>query len=631
MSEPVRILHLEDSAADAEVIRSILRNLAVAHDLMQVSTGAEFQRALLTRQFDLILSDFQIPGFSGRQALELVRAQRPDLPFIFVSGTIGEDAAIRILREGATDYVLKDRLGRLVPAVNRAITEAQERAAKQQAENELREKVTLLDLTHDAAIVHDEIGHIRFWNKGASRLFGWSAHETFDHLLPERIFAPETRQVWNEVTMGAVRQGHWRGELNLVAKDGCSLVVDARITSMSISSGSSMLFLATDLTQKKMIEKQLLRAQRMESIGILASGIAHDLNNVLTPILLASQMFLDRATDPELQKTLATIHASALRGADVIRQILTFARGTESEQLVVRSKHLVEELHKFLRRTFPHNISVEHNSSNDIWPVLGDPTQIHQVLLNLCVNARDAMLPQGGTLLIEVQNVEISHPIENRFGHFESGQFVCFSVSDTGTGMSPEVLAKIFDPFFTTKSPGQGTGLGLSTAFGIVKAHNGWIEVSSEPGKGSTFRVYLPASIGHPIEQPMPQSTIKNGNGELVLVVDDDAAICEMTATILRTHGYKALTAASGEEAENLFLENPGEISVMVTDSSMPGMSGLQLVQYVRAAAPNTKIILSSGTEIPAEEQIPEKVAFLHKPWTAIEFLNLLHEIIAES
>jgi len=331
-----------------------------------------------------------------------------------------------------------------------------------------------------------------FWNMGAERMYGWTRQEVLGRKMDELLYTqPKELKEAYRVTLS---QGDWHGELQHFTKDGDELMIESRWTLIRDNEGlaKSVLAINTDITEKKMIEAQFMRAQRMESIGTLAGGIAHDLNNILAPIMMSIELLKETSTDPMSANILKTIEVSAKRGADIVRQVLSFARGLEGERIEVQLKHLLNEVQSIIKDTFPKDIRLEFSIPNDIWTILGDPTQVHQILLNLCVNARDAM-PNGGSLSVNVENCVLDEHYAAMNLQAKAGRYVQISVADTGTGIPPTLLEKIFEPFFTTKPINKGTGLGLSTVMAIVKSHGGLINVYSEPNKGTTFKVYLPA------------------------------------------------------------------------------------------------------------------------------------------
>jgi nitrogen-specific signal transduction histidine kinase/ActR/RegA family two-component response regulator len=392
------------------------------------------------------------------------------------------------------------------------------------------------------------------------------------------------------------------------------------------------LTVSTDITEKKQLEAQFLRAQRMESLGTLASGVAHDFNNLLTPILAAAQLLPLKLPklDERDRYLFSLIEDSAKRGADLVKQILAFARGVEGKKLPLQVRHLLAEVLQVARQTFPKTIEIRTDiPATDLWTVSADATQLHQVFMNLCVNARDAM-PNGGRLGLAAENQLVDEAFTRTNLDARIGSYVVVTVSDTGVGISPELLERIFDPFFTTKEVGKGTGLGLSTVLGIVKNHGGFIKVSSEVGNGTHFRVYLPA-VEDTVVQQAREKSILWGNGELILIVDDEPLIQQVTQTSLEDRNYRTLVASDGIEAIALYAEHKDEISVVLMDMMMPSMDGLTALRTLHRLNPKLQAIATSG--LASNNQLAEATgigikAFLPKPFTAKELLNTLGKVL---
>ena len=632
MSPLLRILHLEDNPTDAELMRGMLEAAGVDCAIRRVETREAFQSALEREQFDLVISDFTLPSFDGLSALTICRHKKPELPFIFVSGTIGEDAAVESLKRGATDYVIKDRLSRLAASVERAVQEAQSRAERLQADEKIREQAALLDKARDAICVMDMEFTILYWNHGAERLYGWSVEEAVGQSAHDLLFRGNVSLLLDAVKQ-LIRQNEWQGELRKNSKDGRENVVESRWTLLRDALGrpKSILLIDSDITEKKQIEAQLFRTQRVQSIGAVAGGIAHDLNNMLAPILMVTELLRDELTSEQSRKMLDTAKASAQRGAEMVKQILAFARGAGGEPKTIQLKHLVNEMVRLIGDTFPRSIQVESRVDKELCPILGDAAQFNQVLLNLCVNARDAM-PGGGTLQIGADNAVLEGKRTPMLPEPVSGKFVVLSVVDTGCGIPPELLGRIFEPFFTTKEPGKGTGLGLSTVLSIVKAHHGFVEVVSEVGKGTIFEVYLPATTkadSEVIKSAAP--VMQMGRGEIILLVDDEAAVLEITKTTLEAFNYRVITAKDGAEALILYQQRVGEIDVVITDMEMPVMDGEALVREIRKTAPNAKVVCISGLEAEAKGMDMSHLkpqAFLTKPYSTETLLTALHQVV---
>ncbi|NOX87667.1 MAG: PAS domain S-box protein [Calditrichaeota bacterium] len=382
-----------------------------------------------------------------------------------------------------------------------------------------------------------------------------------------------------------------------------------------------------DITEKKKLEQQYLRAQRMESIGTLAGGIAHDLNNILTPILLATEVLRYKLLDEKSENVLKMIETSAKRGSELIKQVLSFSRGGATEHTVVQLKHIIKEIAKIINETFPKSVNLHTDLPNNLWQVIADGTQLHQVIMNLCVNARDAM-PDGGILEIKAENIKLDQSYSSMRDEAKPGPYVKITVTDTGKGIPSRIMDKIFDPFFTTKEVGKGTGLGLATVHSIIKNHGGFVNVYSEVGKGTAFSIYLPAKEETGTEEAKEKEEIFTGNGELILVVDDEAAIREITRTTLESNGYKVITAADGTEAVAIYARQKEKIDLVITDMSMPFMDGNATIHAMKKLNPRIKIIAVSGRAESDCGLTKESVTFLSKPFSAETLLKSVHETL---
>jgi PAS domain S-box-containing protein len=500
------------------------------------------------------------------------------------------------------------------------------------AEKRIREQAALLDAASDAIYVRTLDHTITYWNDGAERLYGLSRAEALGHKITD-LLGPLGREAFEVAQTTLLAQGHWSGELKLVNKAGKERVVFCRWTMLRDEKGNPTEILAinTDITERKQLEANFLRAQRMEGIGALAGGIAHDLNNILQPILITAPLLRETISDPESRSLLDTMENSAQRGADIIKQLLTFARGTPDVRVPLPVRHLMNDMDKIIRETFPRNIKLKVDAPKDLWPVLGDATQIHQVLMNLCVNARDAM-PNGGMLTLTAKNLTLDETFTAVMADAQPGTYICVSVSDTGTGIPPEHLDRIFDPFFTTKEIGKGTGLGLATVLGIVRGHGGFIRVNSHVGRGTAFELYLPAT---PKEKAIEKSDREilppEMHGELVLVVDDEAPVRNVIQRTLEKHGYRVATAAEGSEAMAFFAQHRAEVKAVVTDLMMPGMDGAALIRALRHLEPRLPILSMTGIGEQADIKGIQGLGLpvLLKPFVRAELLATLHRIIA--
>ncbi|KCZ72125.1 PAS domain S-box [Candidatus Methanoperedens nitroreducens] len=502
---------------------------------------------------------------------------------------------------------------------------------RKRAEEQIREQAALLDRAHDAIGARDLEHRITYWNKGAEHLYGWTAEEATGKKADELLYTEESPYL-TEAKQEVIKEGEWAGELQQVTKDGREITVESRWTLVRDSEGNpkSILVINTDITEKKRLEVQFLRAQRMESIGTLAGGIAHDLNNMLTPIMMSVQILREKFKDEESQRLLNILERSTMRGANLINQVLSFARGIEGERKPIQVAYIISEIKKIAEETFPRSIYVRANTPKDLWTISGDATQLHQVMMNLCVNARDAM-PSGGTLSIRAENILIDENYVRMNIEARVGPYVMISVSDTGVGIPPEIMGRIFEPFFTTKEHGKGTGLGLSTSLTVIRSHGGFTNVYSKAGKGTTFEFYIPAVITNETQKAEDQPLSPRGQGEVILVVDDEAPIREITSATLETNGYRVLTASNGAEAVVLYAQKKDDIKVVLMDMMMPVMEGPECIRTLRKVNPGVRVIAISGlTDRNDLEVFADNVcAFLPKPYTAQRLLLTVYEVIS--
>ncbi len=508
----MKILHLEDNARDAALIQHVFLDEWPDCQINLVDNRVDYL-AQLPAGHDVILSDFSLVNFNGLEALNLARKLTPEVPFVFLSGTIGEDRALEALRAGASDYVIKDRPKRLIPAIQRALNEAK---------------------------LHRE---------------------------------------------------------------------------------------------RRAAEEQMLRVQRLEKLGMFAAGIAHDFNNVLAPVLMGVPLLRSHATGENDRMILAGIESSAQRGAGLVRQILGFAHGVAGEPQLIQPRHVIRELLDSIEQTFPKIIRFQDDTAASLWPLKANPTQFYQVILNLCVNARDAM-PQGGTLRLHAANEQLDEVGATAIPGAHPGPYVLIEVTDTGTGIPSAILERIWDPFFTTKKADHGTGLGLANVRSIIDSHKGVITVHTRSGHGTTFRILLPAS---PQDECAPvaagSANIPRGQGELILIADDDPSVRDILSAILTHHGYRVLAAVDGTEALALFAPRSLDIRALITDLDMPNLDGSALRKIVCSLNPSIRILTISGaadTDDP-RRRAPLAGRFLAKPFTANMLLRNIHEMLHEA
>jgi PAS domain S-box-containing protein len=511
----------------------------------------------------------------------------------------------------------------------------QDISQRKQAEERIREQANLLNLAHDAIVVRDMDETIRFWNKGAENLYGITADSVIGKKLTSQIYKDKVAVFTAQEEL--LKSGDWQGELRLSPRDSAEKIVNSRWTLVRDDDDSpkSILVIDIDITEKKEMERQILRSQRMESIGTLASGIAHDLNNVLTPILASTALLRANRSKEAFERTLGTIESSAMRGAEIVKQVLTFARGVDGDRKPTALHPLIDEVIKISRKTFPKSIVIREHLSNETWPVIGDTTQIEQMLLNLCINARDAM-PNGGAITIGARNVELGPTEMGLNTDTKPGPYVELYVEDSGTGIPAAIVDKIFDPFFTTKQPGHGTGLGLSSLVGILKGHGGAVKVDSALNEGSTFRLYLPAQPDACTKSGSKSiDRVEVGAGGLILIVDDEPSVREITQTILEAAGYEVIVTCDGEEALELYRDKNQHITAVLTDLLMPSMDGRELIRAIFEINPEARVMAFSGfisesTQFGKVNELRQLGvrSFLQKPFKAENLLQSLEDTL---
>jgi PAS domain S-box-containing protein len=625
-NDPVKVLLVDDDEDDYILTQGWFTEIeGIRFEVDWVASYEAALKAIAKNQHDVYLFDYRLGERNGLELLQEAVANGCKAPIILLTGQGDHEVDIEAMNAGAADYLEKDKLG--APLLERSIRYAIER---KRAEQKISEQAALLDVATDAILVRDLDNQILFWNKGAERLYGWKALEAVGKNVLDLLDGEQQAKL-KQVQKILLQNGEWQGELHQLTKDDKEVIVESRWTLVRDEEGQpkSILVVNTDITQKKQLEAQFLRAQRMESIGTLASGIAHDLNNVLTPILMTAQLLEAEPQEERYQRLLPVLVANAKRGANLVKQVLSFAKGLEGKFTILQVKHLISEIKQIIKETFPKSLEIRTDIPQSLWTVSGDATQLHQVLMNLCVNARDAM-PDGGRLSICAENQFIDRSYAQMHLDAQVGSYIVVTVTDTGMGIPPEILDRIFEPFFTTKELGKGTGLGLSTVMGIIKSHNGFINVSSVIGKGTEFKVYIPA-IESTEAEVSEDTELPIGHGELVLVVDDEVAIREITKTSLEAYNYKVITACDGIEAIALYAEHRDEISIVLTDMMMPSMDGLTTIRTLRKINPQVKIIaisgLASGDKLAAVIGTGVKT-FLSKPFTTQELLKTLDGLL---
>jgi PAS domain S-box-containing protein len=623
----LRVLHVEDAQFDREIIADTLCREGLDCEFIYVATEKEFREALNSRQCDLILSDFTLPSFSGAAALTLAKAIMPDIPFLFVSGTIGEERAVESLKCGATDYVLKNHLDRLGPAVRRALREAQDRTERLRAEQLLRAseerfRQVVENIREVFWLTEPDKNKVLYVSPAYERIWGRTCESLYQSPITwlEAVHSEERERVLEAVTTKQA-QGNYNEVYRIVRPDGSLRWIHDR--AFPLRDANAQIYriagIAEDITEQRNLELQLRQVQKMESIGQLAGGVAHDFNNMLTVIQgHASLLALESNLTETAKESVNGISLAAERAATLTRQLLTFSRRQAIQTRELNLNDIIESIIKMLRRMLGEDVALQF-TAGDIPPVLADVGMLEQVLMNLAVNARDAM-SNGGTLHIQTGTEIISEAFAQQNPEASAGRFLCLEITDTGCGIPPENLSKIFEPFFTTKEVGKGTGLGLAIVYGIIRQHRGWITLRSKAGCGTTFKIYLPAINGR-VEAPRAVTAEKKvqGGTETILVVEDEAAVCRLVNHVLESYGYRVLQANSAEAALKLWKEHQGKIDLLITDLVMPGgKNGRDLADTLRARNPNLRIIFTSGysVEIVGQDfRSHDGINFLQKPY----------------
>ncbi len=640
-SKALRILILEDVPADAEMMERELKNSGIAFISNCVYQKDDFLKQLEGFSPDIILSDYSMPRFSGMEALELVKERYPFIPFIIVTGSINEATAVECMKAGADDYVLKERLKRIGSAVEGALEKKRMREEKERAENQLQEEKEFMEKSLNTQIdtffvFEPATGKAIRWNKAFSKISGYSDEEIASMKVPESYYSKEDLKNAAAAIEKAFREGNVRLEMSLITKDGRKILTEYSASTLEDKEGIPryLIVVGRDITEQKQLEAQLIQSQKMEAIGQLAGGVAHDFNNLLTSIIgNATLISMKLEKDSPLQEYPEEIMKAGNSAASLTRQLLAFSRKQIFQPEVLNLNAVIPNIEKMLRRLIGEDIELKTILQPELGNVEADPGQIEQIVVNLAVNARDAM-PTGGQLTIETVNVQMDEAYAREHITAKLGPYVMMAISDTGTGMDEEIRSRIFEPFFSTKEEGQGTGLGLSTVYGIVKQSDGYIWVYSEPGKGTTFKIYLPRVDKKSRDIKKIKTFVKSLSGtETVLVVEDNSMVRELVIKILQKYGYKVLEAKDGEEAIEIGKQHEGPIDLMLTDVVMPGMSGRILAMEFESLRPKIKVLYMSGytDNIVVHHGILDRgMVFIQKPFTHDALAGKVRELLDE-
>jgi PAS domain S-box-containing protein len=633
-----RLLLVEDNPGDARLLREMFKeqgshNTEVTH----VESLGEAEKHLAGREFDIILLDLGLPDAEGLGAVRRARAAAPRVPLVVVTGLDDESLAVQALQEGAQDYLVKGQIE--ARGLLRALRYAIERKNLEEAlfleKERLRLQSAALEATADGVMITERDGSITWVNPAFSRITGFSAEEATGRkpsiLRSGKHDAFLYAELWKTVLGGQV----WDGELTNMRKDGQLYLEAQTITPVRNARGEISHFVAVkrDVSNRRRFEEELRQSQKMEAVGRLAGGVAHDFNNILGVIMGYGEIVQRRmpAADP-LQGKVAEILKAAASAADLTRQLLAFSRKQILQPRVLDLNLVVADMDKMLRRLIGEDIELKTSLREPLGSVRADPGQIEQVLMNLVVNARDAM-PGTGSLLIETAAVDLDASSLTLHPGARPGPHVLLAVSDTGEGMDKETISRIFEPFFTTKALGKGTGLGLSTVYGIVQQSGGLIEVYSEKGLGTTFKVYLPRIEGTVARMPVAAAPPPpRAESETVLLVEDEAALRSIIRETLTEGGYHVLEAGTPRQAFDVAAAHQGPIHAVLTDVIMPGMSGRELADQLRPLRPATPVVYMSGytdDAIGHHGLLHPGTLFLQKPFTADALLWKLHDVLA--
>jgi len=646
--QSLRFLCLEDDVRDRQILEETLESEGVRFEIVYAKTQKKFQAALEENRFDLILSDFSLPSYNGMSALAAAQKLQPETPFIFVSGTIGEERTVEILKSGATDYVLKTHLDRLGSAVQRALREAKERQGRKLAEQSLKESEARFRQVADNVdgvfwLADTRTDEMLYINPAYEKVWGRSREGRYQKPRSwlETVHPADRDRVSESAAVNQV-EGTYDETYRIVRPDGSIRWVRERVYPIRDEAGEVYRLVGTaeDVTEQRALEEQLRQAQKMEAIGQLAGGVAHDFNNLLTIIRGNAELALmdveNLQNGDKIRDCLAQVTAASGRAANLTRQLLAFSRKQVIQTQQLDLNEVIANLAKMLNRIIGEDVQLKCDYSPAPAFVQADLGMMEQVVVNLVVNARDAM-PNGGQLDIAMRRIhfdKLRAPIHPEPKH---GEFICLIISDTGTGIAPEHLPHIFEPFFTTKEASKGTGLGLATVYGIVKQHQGWVEVSSRLEAGSTFKVFLPALPMRTAPAPStPANAALRGGNEEILLVEDDPAVRLLTRRTLETFGYRVWEVGSGQEALELWNSGQANIQLLLTDLVMPGgLTGRELGKRLREKTPALKIVYMSGyspdiTGKDAEAIQREMSYYLQKPYSNRALIEIIRRCLDE-
>jgi two-component system, cell cycle sensor histidine kinase and response regulator CckA len=631
---PIRLLIVEDNLQDAELLVAtmIRAGYLVQHEV--APTEERLRQHLAQADFDVTLIDYNLQNWTGMDALDILKQSGKNIPAVMVTGSLGDEAAVECIKEGASDYVLKDRIARLPLAVRRTLMERdmlRERSLAQVALQESEEKYRdILENANDLIQSYAQDGRILYANRAWKDTLGYCEEEVTHLKVFDVIHADSRESFTQHINLLLRGEGDCKSEIKLVTKDGRTILGEASRSCKFIDGKPAFVrSIIRDITERRQLEDRIRQSAKMEAIGQLAGGVAHDFNNLLT-VILGYAHILQQTVGPAETEPVAEIVKSSERAASLTRQLLAFSRLQVMVPQNLDLNFIVGDMERMLERLLGENYELAAIQQPDLGRVKADPGQIEQVILNLVVNARDAM-PRGGKITIETADVYLDEAYARSHVTVVPGPYVMLAVSDTGTGMDTATISRIFEPFFTTKEPGRGTGLGLSTVYGIVKQSSGNVWVYSEIGKGSVFKVYLPRIL-EPAENVgrltiTPKSV---GGNETVLLVEDEEAVRSLVRVALRSNGYKVLEAKDGEQALAILEDFRGPIDLLLTDVVMPNMNGQDLAERLGSLHPEAKVLYMSGytdSAVIHHDVMGATASFVQKPFMPKALLERIRDV----
>jgi hypothetical protein len=642
----VRLLLVEDSEDDAELIRQELEMAGIEFQSRRVDDRESLEHSLSSENWDLILSDFAMPGFNGLDAFHIVDALRLDIPFVFVSGAIGEERAVAAMRAGARDYLLKGNLKRLAGVVRREIAELDNRRERLEAEAATRREAQRLSMAVEASgagIFEYDLttdANAYFSERWASML-GFRPQELppaaeIPRWFLERLHADDRDEAARSYrALRAGESGRMATEIRVRHRDESWLTAALFVKPAAHAGDGSVtrvLGVMVDLTERRKLEEELRQSQRMESIGRLAGGVAHDFNNLLTVIFAFGEFVLDALdTESPVRDDMEQVLEAARRAAELTGQLLAFSRRQTLEPRVLDANELIRGLEKMLTRVLGEDIELQTRLDPELRNIRVDSGAFEQVIVNLALNARDAM-PDGGRLALATANLRLDAAQDGHMAtRIPAGDYVRIEIEDDGVGMDPDTMALVFEPFFTTKGVGKGTGLGLSTCYGIIQQARGYIRLHSTPGRGTRFELLLPqvADEAEPVREQHQANAVEGT--ETVLVVEDDAQVRQLVERTLKRHGYRVLTADGAEPALELCCSGGTPPDLLLTDIVLTGMDGTHLAAEIRERFPRMPVLFMSGyapDSLVRERALAPDAAVLHKPFRPDQLLRMLRGVL---